>query len=301
MLKSTSKIALVLHIFEALQYNRNHPMFTLNCKGRLLIIDKPIVMGIINVTPDSFFEDSRQQAINDVVRKAEQMLHDGATIIDIGGQTTKPGSEAIGAAEEVKRVVPVIEALVQTFPGIYISIDTYDAAVAKAAVEAGACIVNDVSGGMMDAAMLTTVAALNVPYICMHMQGTPQTMQVNPTYNNVTKEVLDFFIERLATCKQAGIKDVIIDVGFGFGKTIAHNFQLLKEMAVFKILDTPILAGLSRKSTVYKTLGISAKEALNGTTVLNTFALQNGADILRVHDVKEAKEAIILIDKILAL
>ncbi len=276
-------------------------MFTLNCKGRLLIIDKPIVMGIINVTPDSFFEDSRQQAINDVVRKAEQMLHDGATIIDIGGQTTKPGSEAIGAAEEVKRVVPVIEALVQTFPGIYISIDTYDAAVAKAAVEAGACIVNDVSGGMMDAAMLTTVAALNVPYICMHMQGTPQTMQVNPTYNNVTKEVLDFFIERLATCKQAGIKDVIIDVGFGFGKTIAHNFQLLKEMAVFKILDTPILAGLSRKSTVYKTLGISAKEALNGTTVLNTFALQNGADILRVHDVKEAKEAIILIDKILAL
>jgi dihydropteroate synthase len=276
-------------------------MFTLNCKGRLLIIDKPIVMGIINVTPDSFFEDSRQQAINDVVRKAEQMLHDGATIIDIGGQTTKPGSEAIGAAEEVKRVVPVIEALVQTFPGIYISIDTYDAAVAKAAVEAGACIVNDVSGGMMDAAMLTTVAALNVPYICMHMQGTPQTMQVNPTYNNVTKEVLDFFIERLATCKQAGIKDVIIDVGFGFGKTVAHNFQLLKEMAVFKILDTPILAGLSRKSTVYKTLGISAKEALNGTTVLNTFVLQNGADILRVHDVKEAKEAIILIDKILAL
>lgn len=276
-------------------------MFTLNCKGRLLIIDKPIVMGIINVTPDSFFEDSRQQAINDVVRKAEQMLHDGATIIDIGGQTTKPGSEAIGAAEEVKRVVPVIEALVQTFPGIYISIDTYDAAVAKAAVEAGACIVNDVSGGMMDAAMLTTVAALNVPYICMHMQGTPQTMQVNPIYDNVTKEVLDFFIERLATCKQAGIKDVIIDVGFGFGKTVAHNFQLLKEMVVFKILDTPILAGLSRKSTVYKTLGISAKEALNGTTVLNTFALQNGADILRVHDVKEAKEAIILIDKILAL
>lgn len=273
-------------------------MFTLNCKGRLLIIDKPIVMGIINVTPDSFFEDSRQQAINDVVRKAEQMLHDGATIIDIGGQTTKPGSQEIGAQEEIKRVVPVIEALVQTFPGIYISIDTYHAAVAKAAVESGACMVNDVSGGMMDAAMLATVAPLNVPYICMHMQGTPQTMQVNPTYDNVTKQVLDFFIERLAACKQAGIKDVIVDVGFGFGKTIAHNFQLLKEMAVLKILGAPILAGLSRKSTVYKTLGISAKEALNGTTVLNTIALQNGANILRVHDVKEAKEAIVLVGKL---
>lgn len=272
-------------------------MFTLNCKGRLLIIDKPIVMGIINVTPDSFFEDSRQQAINDVVSKAKQMLHDGATIIDIGGQTTKPGSEEVGAAEEIKRVVPVIEALVNAFPSILISIDTYHAAVAKAAVDAGASIVNDVSGGMMDADMLTTVAALKVPYICMHMQGTPQTMQVNPSYENVTKEVLDFFIERLATCKQAEIKDVIIDVGFGFGKTIAHNFQLLKEMAVFKMLNAPILAGLSRKSTVYKTLGISANEALNGTTVLNTIALQNGADILRVHDVKEAKEAIVLLGK----
>jgi dihydropteroate synthase len=255
-------------------------------------------MGIINVTPDSFFEDSRQQAINDVVIKAEQMLHDGATIIDIGGQTTKPGSEEVGAAEEIRRVVPVIETLIQTFPGLYISIDTYHAAVAKAAVEAGACIVNDVSGGIMDAAMLATVAALNVPYICMHMQGTPQTMQQNPTYDNVTKQVLDFFIERLAACRQAGIKDVIVDVGFGFGKTIAHNFQLLKEMAVFKMLDVPILAGLSRKSTVYKTLGISAKEALNGTTVLNTIALQNGATILRVHDVKEAIEAIVLVGKL---
>ncbi|MFC4232815.1 dihydropteroate synthase [Parasediminibacterium paludis] len=255
-------------------------------------------MGIINVTPDSFFEDSRQQNIKEVVSKAEQMLHDGATIIDIGGQTTKPGSEAIGASEEMKRVIPVIKALVQTFPGIYISIDTYHAIVAKAAVEAGACMVNDISGGMMDTEMLITVASLNVPYICMHMQGTPQTMQVNPTYENVTKEVLDFFIERMAACRQAGIKDVIVDVGFGFGKTIAHNFQLLKEMAVFKMLDAPILAGLSRKSTVYKTLGISAKEALNGTTVLNTIALQNGADILRVHDVKEAKEAIVLVGKL---
>ncbi len=272
-------------------------MFTLNCKGRLLIIDKPIVMGIINVTPDSFFEDSRHQTVDDIVQKSAQMLHDGATIIDIGGQTTKPGSEEVGPTEEIRRVLPVIETLTQKFPGIYISIDTYHAAVAKAAIEAGASIVNDVSGGMMDAAMLTTVATLNVPYICMHMQGTPQTMQLHPTYENVTKEVLDYFIERFGACKLAGIKDVIIDVGFGFGKTITHNFQLLKEMAVFKMLGVPILAGLSRKSTIYKTLGISAHEALNGTTVLNTVALQNGASILRVHDVKEANEAIMLLGK----
>lgn len=272
-------------------------MFTLNCKGRLLIIDKPIVMGIINVTPDSFFEDSRHQTVEDIVQKSAQMLHDGATIIDIGGQTTKPGSEEVGSTEEIRRVLPVIETLTQKFPGIYISIDTYHAAVAKAAIEAGASIVNDVSGGMMDAAMLTTVATLNVPYICMHMQGTPQTMQLHPTYENVTKEVLDYFIERLGACKLAGIKDVIIDVGFGFGKTITHNFQLLKEIAVFKMLEVPILAGLSRKSTIYKTLGISAHEALNGTTVLNTVALQNGASILRVHDVKEANEAIMLLGK----
>ncbi len=271
-------------------------MFTLNCKGRLLIIDKPIVMGIINVTPDSFFVESRQESLDDIVRKAEQMLNDGATIIDIGGQTTKPGSKEVGTDEEMHRIVPVIETLVNRFDNILISIDTYHAYVAKAAIEAGACMVNDVSGGMMDDNMLATVAELKVPYICMHMQGTPQTMQQNPAYNNVTQEVLDFFIERLATCKKVGIKDVIVDVGFGFGKTIAHNFELLNKMAVFKMLDAPILAGLSRKSTIYKTLGISANEALNGTTVLNTIALQNGASILRVHDVKEAKEAITLLE-----
>ncbi len=273
-------------------------MFTLNCKGKLLVIDKPIVMGIINVTPDSFYAESRQQAIDTILQKAQQMLSEGATILDIGGQTTKPGSVAVGITEETNRIVPVIAALVTAFPNSFISIDTYHAAVAKAAVEAGACMVNDVSGGMMEADMLPTVAALKVPYICMHMQGTPQTMQQNPTYQHVTKEVLDFFITRIEACRLAGIHDVIVDVGFGFGKTITHNFELLKEMAAFKMLGKPILAGLSRKSTIYKTLGTTVENALNGTTVLNTIALLNGATILRVHDVKEAVEAITLVGKI---
>ena len=263
-----------------------------------MIIDKPIVMGIINVTPDSFYEESCQQGINTILQKAAQMLAEGAAILDIGGQTTKPGSIEVGIAEESNRVLPVIAAIVSAFPNSYISIDTYHAAVAKAAVEAGACLVNDVSGGMMDAAMLPTVGALRVPYICMHMQGTPQTMQQSPTYQHVTKNVLDFFISRIEACRLAGIHDVIVDVGFGFGKTIAHNFELLKELSALKILDKPILAGLSRKSTIYKTLGITANEALNGTTVLNTIALLNDANILRVHDVKEAVEAIKLVGKI---
>ena len=271
-------------------------MFTLNCKGRLLVIDKPIVMGIINVTPDSFYEGSRQQ-IGSVLQVAEQMIKDGATILDIGGQTTKPGSLEVGADEEIKRVVPVIEQLKTTFPNAFISIDTYHAKVAKLGIETGADMVNDVSGGMIDLQMLETVAKLNVPYICMHMKGTPQTMQQLAVYDDITKNVLDFFIERAEACRTFGIKDVILDVGFGFGKTIDHNFQLLKALSVFKMLDKPILAGLSRKSTIYKTLGITANEALNGTTVLNTIALLNGANILRVHDVKEAKEAIKLISR----
>lgn len=270
-------------------------MFTLNCKGKLLTITKPIVMGIINTTPDSFYSNSQQANIDAVLTKAHQMLQEGATILDIGGQTTKPGSTTIGAIEEAKRVVPAIEALQLQFPGTIISIDTYHAQVAKAAVQAGASIVNDVSGGLLDPEMLTTVASLHVPYVCMHMQGTPQNMQQNPTYNNVTQEVLEFFIERIETCRLAGINDVIVDPGFGFGKTIAHNFQLLNELSVFKILQNPILLGVSRKSTIYKTLNTTPNEALNGTTVLNTIGLQNGATILRVHDVKEAKECIELV------
>lgn len=270
-------------------------MFTLNCKGNLLTITQPIVMGIINTTPDSFYSSSQQQTTDAAVQKATQMLAEGATILDIGGQTTKPGSHEVGAEEEIKRVVPAIEEIIQQFPNAIISIDTYHAAVAQAAVQAGASMVNDVSGGLMDVAMLQTVAQLKVPYICMHMKGTPQTMQQNPVYKNVTKEVLDFFIERIETCRFAGINDIIVDPGIGFGKTIAHNFQLIKDLSVFSMLQKPVLLGVSRKSTIYKTLGSTANEALNGTTVLNTIGLQNGASILRVHDVKEAMECVQLV------
>lgn len=280
--------------------NNEVQMYNLNCKGKLLTIETPIVMGIINITPDSFYEGSRKQAMDGILLQAATMLLDGATILDIGGQSTRPGSVQVGEEEEIKRVIPAITAIHQQFPDAVISIDTYHAAVAKAAVEAGASMVNDISGGIMDKEMLPTVAALKVPYVCMHMQGTPATMQQSPAYSNVTKEVLDFFIERIDACRHAGIHDVIIDLGFGFGKTIAHNFTLLKNLEVFKILQKPVLLGISRKSTIYNTLGITANEALNGTTVLNTAGLLYGASILRVHDVKEAIETIKLVSTLAA-
>lgn len=269
-------------------------MYTLNCKGRLLVIVQPIVMGILNVTPDSFYSGSRLQTEEAILQKATQMIHEGATILDIGGQSTRPNSTRISTEEELERVLPAIKSIKNKFPTVFISIDTYNASVATEAVAAGADMVNDISAGTMDAEMIATVAALNVPFIAMHMQGTPSTMQQNPAYINVATEVVDYFIKKTEQLKQAGIKDILIDPGFGFGKTMEHNFQLLKQLEVFSIFHLPLLAGLSRKSTIYKTLGISSEEALNGTTVLNTIALTKGATILRVHDVKEAKEAITL-------
>jgi len=267
-------------------------MFTLNCKGRILVIDKPIVMGIINATPDSFFGGSRFNGVDEIVAKAEKMLNDGAGILDIGGQSTRPGSELISADEEIERVIPAIKAITKKRPEAFISIDTFYSKVAKAAVDAGASIVNDISAGSMDNKMIATVAELKVPYILMHMKGTPQTMQQNAIYENVTLEVLDHFISKTHELQKAGIVDIIIDPGFGFAKTIDQNFELLKNLSAFKMLDKAIMLGISRKSTIYKTLGVNADEALNGTTVLNTIGLMNGASILRVHDVKEAKEAI---------
>ncbi len=270
-------------------------MFTLNCKGRLLVVDKPIVMGIINTTPDSFYEDSRRIAVGEILTKAEKMILDGAAIIDIGGQSSRPGSEMIGPEEEMKRVIPAIVEISNHFPEITISVDTFYSAVAIEAVSAGASIINDISAGSIDTKMIKAVAELNVPYVLMHMQGTPLTMQQNPAYEDVTKEVLDFFISKISELADAGIKDIIIDPGFGFGKKIEHNFELLKNLEVFKILNMPLLLGLSRKSTISKTLGITADEALNGTTVLNTAGLLKGASIIRVHDVKEAVEAVKLV------
>lgn len=272
-------------------------MFTLNCKGKLLVIDKPLVMGIINITSDSFYEGSRSQTVESILSQATKMIGEGADIIDIGGQSTRPGSERISVKEELQRVLSAIETILKNFPETIISVDTYQAIVAEECVRSGAAIINDISAGNMDSEMISTVAKLKVPYICMHMKGTPENMQQQPTYENITKEVLDFFIQKTDECRRAGINDVIIDPGFGFGKTISHNFTLLKELSAFKMLEKPIMAGLSRKSTIYKTLGITAGEALNGTTVLNTLALQNGANILRVHDVKEAKEVVKLYEQ----
>jgi len=267
-------------------------MFTLNCNGRLLVLDNPLVMGIINATLDSFYEGSRFSGPDKILIQAEKMINEGADILDIGGQSTRPGSEQLSEEMELNRTIESIEAIRQRFPEIIISVDTYYSAVAKKCVQAGANIVNDISAGTMDEEMLSTIASLQVPYIAMHMKGTPQTMQQLANYENVTSEVLDFLIRKKNECKLAGIVDVIIDPGFGFAKTIAHNFKLLKDLSVFKMLDVPLLVGLSRKSSVYKTLGTSPGEALNGTTVLNTIALMNGANILRVHDVKEAKEVV---------
>jgi len=270
-------------------------MFTLNCKDRLLVVEKPLMMGIINVTPDSFYTGSRFTAIDEVLKQAEKMTRDGADILDVGGQSTRPGAAELSAEEELDRVLGVVESLHFNLPRTIISIDTFYSTVARAAALAGASIVNDISGGSRDANMLSVAGSLGVPYICMHMKGTPDTMQQHTQYENLGLEIMDYFIQRLAACRKAGIKDVIIDPGFGFAKTIEQNFALLKQLSIFKALCVPILCGLSRKSTVYKTLGNSAEEALNGTTVLNTLALLNGANILRVHDVKEAREAATLV------
>jgi dihydropteroate synthase len=271
---------------------------TINCKGRLLDLSEPLVMGILNLTPDSFHDGGKYNDVDEILRHTEQMLTEGADIIDIGGMSSKPGSKIISIEEELKRVIEPIKAIHARFPDAILSIDTIHAEVAGLAISHGASIVNDISAGTMDEAMIPTVARLGSPYIIMHMQGTPETMQVAPSYTYVVTEVIDYLAERIRACRIAGIKDVIIDPGFGFGKNNEHNFQLLKGLSLFKILSCPILAGLSRKSMITKTLGIKNADALNGTTVLNTIALLHGASILRVHDVKEAREAVKLVKKL---
>ncbi|MBU3714438.1 MAG: dihydropteroate synthase [Ferruginibacter sp.] len=264
----------------------------INCKGVLLSLENPVVMSILNNTADSFYKGHLKESLQTINHLAGNMIKDGAKIIDVGGQSTKPGSTRLSAMEETDRIIPVIESIKVEFPDLILSVDTYHHRVAEYAIHAGASIINDISGGNMDESMIETSAKLNVPYVCMHMQGVPETMQQNPTYKNLIKEILDFFVLKIMKCNDAGIKDIIIDPGFGFGKTIQQNLQLLKNLEIFSALDKPILAGLSRKSTIFKTLGITANDSLNGTTVLNTIALNNGARILRVHDVKEAVEAV---------
>lgn len=265
---------------------------TLNCKGRLLTLEKPIVMGILNVTPDSFYSLSRVSNEKEILEKSEKMLTEGAAILDIGGMSSRPGADMISEAEEIQRVLPAIETILKHFPDAILSIDTVQAEVARQSIAAGAAIINDISAGRIDATMYPTVAELKVPYVLMHMRGTPQNMQENPTYENVVLEVLDFFIAEVGKLRELGVKDIILDAGFGFGKTLDHNYQLLKHLHVFQILELPILTGISRKSMVYKPFGGSAKDALNGTSALHMVALQQGSKILRTHDVKEAVEVI---------
>lgn len=271
-------------------------MFSLNCKGKMLTLEKPAVMGIINATPDSFYEGHLNDKKEILLSRVAKMIVDGASIIDIGGQSTRPGSVQINKNEESDRVLPIIELIHKTFPTTIISIDTYYSKVAKEAILAGASMVNDISAGKFDEEMIPIVASAKVPYICMHMQGTPENMQKNPVYKDITNDILTFFIQKVEECKKAGILDIIIDPGFGFGKTIQHNFTLLKNLKMLSMIGYPILAGLSRKSLINKTLNIDQSKALNGTTVLNTLAIQNGASLLRVHDVKEAMETIQLFD-----
>jgi len=270
-------------------------MFTLNVRGKLCVFERPAVMGIINATPDSLHAGRLNEGADALVGQAAEMLQAGASIIDIGGQSTRPDSRRLEATEEADRVLPVVEAVHRAFPEARISIDTYHADVARQAVGAGAGIINDISAGRFDKQMIPTAASLNTPYVLMHMQGTPESMQQQPEYRDPVTDILDFFIQRMEDCRIAGINDILIDPGFGFGKTSAHNFRLLKNLGAFCMLQRPILAGLSRKRTIYQTLGTDAAGALNGTTVLNTLALMNGASLLRVHDVKEATEAVTLV------
>ena len=270
-------------------------MFTLNAKGKLLAVNRPLVMGIINRAPDSFYSGSRFPDDAEFLAHAEKMIEDGADWLDIGGQSTRPGADLIGEEQELSRVVGAIHLLHNRWPQVPLSVDTWYARVAKEAVAAGASIVNDISGGRLDPEMLPTVGALKVPYVCMHMKGTPATMHQDALYEDVVKEVLDYFIRRIEDCRLAGIHDTIIDPGWGFAKNRAQNWQLLRHLSLFRMTGRPILLGVSRKSTIYRTLGTTPEEALNGTTVLHTLGLLNGADILRVHDPKEAREAITLL------
>lgn len=270
----------------------------ISCKGKLIDLTIPKIMGILNLTPDSFYDGGLYNNTDRALAQTEKMLLEGATFIDVGGASSKPGAVEISADEELARVLPAIEEIHKTFPDTLISIDTYRSDVAKQAVAAGAAMVNDISGGNLDAKMLKTVGALGVPYVAMHMQGTPQNMQDKPSYDTILTEIRSFFAAKIDAAHKAGIHDIIIDPGFGFGKTLEHNYSLLKNISSIQMDGIPMLIGVSRKSMIYKLLQIEVGDALNGTSVLNTVALQQGVQILRVHDVKEAHQAVQLIEKL---
>jgi dihydropteroate synthase len=271
----------------------------INVGGKLLDLEIPKVMGVINITPDSFYQGSRYNTDEDIVKAAVRMMDEGAAILDVGGYSSRPGATDISKNEEDKRVVRALKLIRKELPEAIISVDTFRADIArKAVIECGANMINDISGGDADSEMFTVVEKLNVPYIMMHMKGEPRTMQNNPVYDDIVADILKWFSERIFRLQASGVKDIIIDPGFGFGKTIAHNFELMRRLGDLIIAGLPVLIGVSRKSLIWKTLKITADEALNGTTALNTIALVNGADILRVHDVKEAVQTVQLFSKI---
>ncbi|XCF07904.1 dihydropteroate synthase [Tamlana crocina] len=271
---------------------------TINCKGQLIDLSSPKVMGILNLTPDSFYDGGKHKNESDILSHVELMLTKGATFIDVGAYSSRPNADHVDEATELKRILPIIGIILKEFPETLLSIDTFRSEVAKQCIDAGAALINDISAGKLDEQMLPTVASLHVPYIMMHMRGTPKTMQQQTEYNNLTKDILFYFSERIHAAQALGIKDIIVDPGFGFAKTLEQNFELMDQLELFKIIEKPLLVGISRKSMIYKSLGSTANEALNGTSVLNTVALQKGASILRVHDVKEAMECIKLVEKL---
>lgn len=274
---------------------------TLNCGNNALVIDKPLVMGILNLTPDSFFDGGYYTNPDSWISQTEKMIGEGASIIDLGAVSTRPGADFVSEEEEISRLIPALEMLVKHFPKMIFSADTFRSGVVKRAANAGAGLINDISAGTMDAELLKTVGETGLPYILMHIQGTPQTMQVKPEYANVTEEVSLFFAEKLAKASQAGIRETILDPGFGFGKTIEHNYQLLNELSNFNQFGCPVLVGLSRKSMIYKLLKITSEEALPATSALNLLSIINGADILRVHDVKEAVQVVKLAEMLVGM
>lgn len=271
---------------------------TINCLGKLVDLSAPKVMGILNVTPNSFYDGGKHSDEKGILSLVEKMLHEGVTFIDIGAYSSKPSAEFVSETEEIERLIPIVKLVLKHFPETLISVDTFRAKVAKAAIENGACIINDISAGSLDENMMQTVAELRVPYIMMHMKGNPQTMQSLAHYENITKEMLLYFSEKVVQARSLGINDLIIDPGFGFAKTLEQNFEVMDNLELFQMLELPMLIGISRKSMIYKTLETEADFALNGTTVLNTIALQKGAKILRVHDVKEAVECVKLSHKL---
>jgi dihydropteroate synthase len=271
---------------------------TLNSKGKLIDLSSPAVMAILNLTPDSFHKNSRVANIEEALHRTANFLEAGAKFIDLGAYSSRPGAAHISEEEELKRLIPIVEALAKELPEALLSVDTFRARVAEIAVNAGAHIINDISAGNLDKAMFETVAKLNVPYIMMHMKGNPQTMQENPYYNDIAIDVMDYFAEKIKSLTQIGVTDMIIDPGFGFAKTTNHNYELLQKMEVLNSFELPILVGFSRKSMITKVLENKTDQALNGTTVLNTIALTKGASILRVHDVKEAVECVTLVNRL---